>query len=1280
MGTLLAAIYRHLRRRRPLVLVATALVVATAAYGASRLRTTEDLMHLLPDGEPAVLDLQVLNQAFGGTHRVLLDLRWTGEDAPLDLVEFGDRLEEEILALPQVTRVTYRFDRPEWMETLTRLPALLPLLASSEDLEEMAPLLEPEAVEAALQAAYERFTDFEGVALRETLRIDPLGLSRSLWERLGALQSALRVRMQDARLTSEDGRSLLMIVGVETPSEDSDASRALLDGLDAAVEAASPGPHITVHHVSAHRSTQDNYWSIRSGTQIALTATTVALILIFFLCFGRWWLGLAVFVPTTLALLLVVGALGFGEEAWSLIPIGYAAAVVGLTVDYAVHLAFRYDRAGEGTARILERLTVPILLSGLTTAGGFFCLWFGSIPAQRMVGSFAGFSVLLAVFLALVLLPQILPENRRSPSRRPWVSPESALRKILSGTAKHPILVSLVCWGLLALVMAGLGRLRFEGDPNGLNSLSPATRLDEQAFKTHFGSPDAEMIFAAVGRDLDHALVQAEDLTRHLQDLRRSGTLRSMSSPSPILPSLSRREENLTAWRSFFTDARIAEIRARLLESGKRVGFHPDFFQPFLDLLASPPSPPEADGLQALADERIKTYRGETLVLLTARPADGVSPTAVEDAIREAFPTARVSSLRGLAERLMGVVRSDIMLVALVAGAVIVVLLSLTFPLVAVTLVPVMGGLLASLGLLGWMDRPLNIVSVMVVAFLFGTGIDYGVFVVHAWKDNRGGPADRLAPTLTAIAVSAATTLFGFIALAMCEHPALSTVGQVAAIGIGATFLCALLLLPPLLRIFLPTVPHWKPATCGDVARTTVLYAYFSLMAAIRIVVIAPVRLLLRPTRGLLDRLDHLAFRSFVLLHPGRAELETCPIEGPCLIVANHQGLADIFYILAVRPDAALCAKSWIARVPIAGQAARLLGQIFYQEADLEQLTKTVKDRLDRGRAVAFFAEGGRFTDGRIHRLRLGVFHIASRLGIPVVPALVTGTGLVSPKGTAWMRRYPASLRFLEPQHPPAGDEGRGIKAWAGSVRDRMTAAAEEEARRLLLSGPGCRAVSRHYINQSPLHRHYAVWKLRMDPWPVRLAAELPPRGTILDIGCGQGLSAIALTMWSPDRQVVGLDTDAAKIRSARAACPHERARFIHDDVLDWEPTEEEPGEFDGALLLDVLHYWPVETQAAILARAALLLSPGGILLVRDTARDAAHFGETARLERWARAIGWNRPSSGGHVFLTRVEMRRAIEAAGFEVLTERGEVPAGTANVVYRCGRAAPPDPETKG
>ena len=231
-------------------------------------------------------------------------------------------------------------------------------------------------------------------------------------------------------------------------------------------------------------------------------------------------------------------------------------------------------------------------------------------------------------------------------------------------------------------------------------------------------------------------------------------------------------------------------------------------------------------------------------------------------------------------------------------------------------------------------------------------------------------------------------------------------------------------------------------------------------------VLVIPVTLLLRPVwPGVLDRhaaltratlhlyVSHLTFVQF------RVEYADKRLEGPRILVANHQSRLDSPVMLSIEPRLFGPARGYMLRVPIIGIAIRLLG---FFDADAESATfEAIQRAAERARAcgggLLFYPEGTRSETGEIGHFHRGAFRAAYDHDLPIQPVVIEGLDRALPPGHAIPPvpgRHLVRIRYLEPLHPPygAGPRRAVVRALAERVRNTLV---DELARLRAQRNPG---------------------------------------------------------------------------------------------------------------------------------------------------------------------------------------------------------------------------------
>ena len=220
-------------------------------------------------------------------------------------------------------------------------------------------------------------------------------------------------------------------------------------------------------------------------------------------------------------------------------------------------------------------------------------------------------------------------------------------------------------------------------------------------------------------------------------------------------------------------------------------------------------------------------------------------------------------------------------------------------------------------------------------------------------------------------------------------------------------------------------------------------------------------------------------------------------------------------------------------------------------------------------------------------------------------------------------------------------------------------------------------AAARPYFGSGEFAWRFARGKLRLDPvfFMLLQRSYLPDRGTLLDLGCGQGLLLALLVaaraqffrgQWPPawpppplNLILQGIELDPDRASEAQCALVDQAQVTRHDICNAVLPP------CSAVVLFDVLMYLEERDQLRVLERAAVALEPGGLLLVRETDAGA---GFSFRVSRWSERlleILRGRLRNRLH-YRSAIQWAALLESLGFSVGVESMSAGTPFANMLF--------------
>ncbi|MDO9109662.1 MAG: MMPL family transporter [Desulfatirhabdiaceae bacterium] len=774
------ALYTLLSPRRKILYCTTLLVVVLGALAMALTDIHEDIQFMIPDRDAAVGEEFSLLQDSPFSKKVVINISG-GADLG-QLMAAADVLAGSMKP-PYFTRVATGPGNLFGAQFFSWMLSAIPSLLSDDNFEKLSAKVTPEQIRERMRAMYQELATPEGWMKKELFRNDPLNLSGLLFEQLRFANLLSGMRIENQHFVSQDRKNVLIIAETPVNGTDSRGSAALMAQLDGLILASVPRP-IEAFVMAAHRYTATNANAVKQDVFVVMCSSFLGIVVIIAL-FLLSWAGLFVLLVPVLAL-SVAGITGLFYDHFSAITIGFGSVLLGVTIDFAVHVYFALPDNESKKAAVLDEVTIPIVFGALTTVACFAVLLFSPLPGLRQVSSFSIVGICAALLISLITFPHFIGISSR----------RGVFLKKASGTRPRKFgMVTVLFWACLMLLCVWKAQgITFDGDMRSLNLTTPELKADEAYFQKTWGGGGTAMLFAE-GIDLDQAL---EVNDRLFAQLKRRLPADQIVSISSLLPSASRQRVRQARWQDFWSRESVAQVNALMKQEGEAAGFSQDAFTPFFDGIGRQAPLVTADLLRAkslgdMIDGMIVQKNGAVRVL-TLVP-DNAEVFELYQSDLKNIQGVRFVSQTHFGDHLSHIMGKD--LYRMILGAVILnfallYLLYRNFINALLAMVPGVTGVFVVMGFMGWRGIPLNIFHILSAILIVGLAVDYGIFIVCKLTGGHTHETEK------AVMVSGLTTMAGFGALVLARHPAMHSIGVAVMLGVGAAIPATLFVIPAL--------------------------------------------------------------------------------------------------------------------------------------------------------------------------------------------------------------------------------------------------------------------------------------------------------------------------------------------------------------------------------------------------------------------------------------------------------------------------------------------------
>jgi len=823
----------------PGLVTALSLVVTLLLYAnIHNLRTGTDLTDLFGNRDPQWRAASQIGKELGYGNQlfVVIEAPAAGTDVTGQMEEMADRLTADMQASGMFLDARSGLQDEELLNLVRFFTWNFPSFARPEQTEDLKRLLDPQQIHQTVRrAATELVTPFSSLGTNYFVA-DPLGLMQV---EVGSSRGFSQFANFDLnwgsgnRFFSKDHKALLIIAEPRQSAMDYKFAEQVMgwtrvhihlmtaepDVRDSGVRAIAAGAY--VYAEQEHRLIETN---IRRISLISIVGNLLLCLLIY----PRIPLLLLSLLPASLGIMWTTGVASFYPGEVNLISLSFIAILAGLGDDQVVHFFNRVPQEwakggtlNDAVLRTFETTGLSVVLCIVTAATATASLATASFKGLAEFGFILTVGMFMMMLHTLLTVPALMRlwwriSKPRAPQTitfrlLPWVA-----RKSVDFVGRHARLVVGLGFGIFLLSISFLPAIKLEKRFEIAGADNPAVAA-QNLLSARFGIEGSPNVLLIAGGEQE-VLGRAEELTAGLEAYRHRGVIKSLFSPTILLPSARTQSERASS----LAGVNLAASARALEESLGENGFRTEPLQPFIDRLrklgnglgrGGDPITLEtaAKFLPAgLLDNSIrKTGDGSYVAAITFYGTDPdaveVVPEGVIESWRKQFGPFVEFSFDKMNRDLQRQVLHDSSraLVWTAAGILLVVYLCFRNLRVSlIVLIPIVFGVVTTFGLLLLVKHRFSFMSITAIPLIIGIGIDNGIHLVRRYLENEPNEILVIAKASGAALIqSNLTTIVGFGALMTSSFAPLVELGLVTSLGVALALAGGLLLIPAVILL-----------------------------------------------------------------------------------------------------------------------------------------------------------------------------------------------------------------------------------------------------------------------------------------------------------------------------------------------------------------------------------------------------------------------------------------------------------------------------------------------
>lgn len=981
-------------------------IALICGFFASKINFEEDINQIIPKNEKSDLTAKVLKQ-LNFSDKIIVIIENKSKEDQFQLSETADTFLQKIEPLQKyIGSVQGKVNDSEISETFDFVNQNLPLFLNENDYKEIERKLQKDSIAKQVENNYVSLVSPTSLVTKEFIKKDPLGLTFLGIKKLNALNISKDFKLEDNYIVTKDGKNLFLFIEPKNKSNDTKNNESFINQLNEIKDNLNKQfkGKTELSYFGSPVIAVANAQQIKKDIQNTVIISMTVLLILLIYYFRNFFTPIIVFLPTVFSVLLALLILYFIKDKISAISLSVGAILIGITIDYALHILTHYKH-NNNIEELYKEITQPIILSSATTAVSFLCLVFVRSEALKDLGLFAAITVMLSSITALIIVPQLYkPKQKKEGTTLNFIDRIGAYPY----EKNKPLVIG--CSLIIIACLFGFRHVGFNEDIGDLNYIPKELKISEAKLEKLSDITSKSIYTISYGNSEEEALARNSQLDNFLEKEKKDGKILSYNSIGSVVLSKKDQQNKIEIWKKFWDSHKKSQTISELVNNGNKFGFNSSAFNQFdenLNKNYSTLSLKNYEKVKALQiSEFLSNENGFYTVSNVVKVDENKRDAFIKDV--EKKHDALAIDRQQMNENFLGLLKRDfntLINYSLLAIVLTIIVFFRNFELTVLTMFPIVLTGVVTAGILYFLGLELNIFSTVVCTLIFGVGDDFSIFLTKAMQKEHTTGKNELPTYRTSIILAVFTTILSIGSLIFAKHPALHSLALVALIGMFSVIIITSTLYPFWFR-FLITNRQKKglsPITFRLFLRSVLSFTYYGLGGLFfSFFGHFFVRKAKGKTLNTIKKSIALFLKSVLHLTPFvKKKVIQNPNEDfskPCVIIANHTSFLDTLALAMATHKIVYLVNDWVYDSPVFGKLVKALG-FFPVSQGIENGMEQLREKINQGYSLMVFPEAERSYSNDVKRFHKGAFYIAEEFGLDIVPVYIHGNSEVLPKG-----------------------------------------------------------------------------------------------------------------------------------------------------------------------------------------------------------------------------------------------------------------------------------------